>query len=177
MIASERSQNIIIIVTIVTAIVCTGFTVGNAQYYGGTYVLINRLEISLTDIHVSNVGTNITNPVIALTFNLEMPFQATGNVRITFLGATVWLNDDILSYTSFAYVPPLADQYLQSNMNRNVTMSQTSGSSDAQAVNDAYLSSTWAWNVTLRFSHIVFDEPDSIAWTYIDYYTTEVTIT
>jgi hypothetical protein len=178
MIASERSQNIIIIVTIITAIVCLGFSVGNAQYYGGSYILADQLEVNLADINVSNVGPNITtNPGITLTFNLAIPAQSEGNVRITFLGATVWLNDDLLSLTAFAYTPPLADQYLQSNMNRNVLISKTSVDNDAQTIIDAYLSSTWAWNVTLRYSFIVFDEPASIMWRYLDFYTTEVTLT
>ncbi|RDE15763.1 MAG: hypothetical protein C4K48_02990 [Candidatus Thorarchaeota archaeon] len=178
MIASGRFQNIIIVLTIAVAIISSGFIVTNASYYGGTYVLAERLEVSLAEIHVSNVdpGNSSVNPLISLAFNMRIDVQAVGNVRVTFLGATLWLNNDLLSYTSFSHSPTLVDQYLHSDYDSNVTMSQ-SVTDDRQTVLDAYLSSTWAWNVTLRYSFIVFDVRDTIAWRSLEFYTTEFTLT
>ena len=178
MIASERSQNIIIVLTIAIAIISSGFIVANASYYGGTYVLAEQLEVSLAEIHVSSVDPSNASvkPRISLTFNMRIDVQAEGNVRVTFLGATLWLNNDLLSYTSFSHSPSLVDQYLHSDYDRNITMSQ-SAIDDRQTVVDAYLSSTWAWNVTLRYSFIVFDVRDTIAWRFLDFYTTEFTLT
>jgi hypothetical protein len=179
MIASERSQNIIIVAMLITALISSGLLIGNAQYYGGTYILAGRLEATLVDIHVSNVNTTDAskNPNIALTFNFAIPAQAVGNVRITFIGATLWINNDLLSLTSFS-TSILADQHLYSNFSQNVVMSQTASSiADHQAIIDAYLTSTWAWNVTLRYSFIVFDESNTITWRFLDFYTTNFTLT
>ena len=179
MIASERSQNIIIVLTISVAIIGSGFMVGNASFYGGTYALTERLEVSLANIYVGNIdpGNLSTRPLISLVFNMRITLQVEGNARITFLGATVWLNDDLLSLMAFASTPSLADQYLHSDYNKNVTMTQSAGPpDDNQAVWDAYTSSTWAWNVTLRYSMIVFDVADTIKWCYVDYYTTNFTL-
>lgn len=179
MIASERSQNIIVAATIVIAIVSSGFLIGNAQYYGGTYILAGRLEFNLVDIRVSNVPpeNESISPGISLVFNIAVPAEAEGNVRITFIGATLYLNNDILSLTSFSLTPALSDQYLHSNYNRNVTLSNTASSSaDRQTIIDAYFSSTWAWNVTLRCSLIVFDVYGTITWRWHYFYTTDFTL-
>lgn len=179
MIASERFQNIIIVLTISAAIIGSGFMVGNAYYYGGTYVLTERLDISLAAIHVSNAdpGNSTGNPLVSLIFNMRVSAQAEGNVRVTFLGATLWLNNDILSLMAFASTPSLADQYLHSGYDRNVTMSQSAGPpDDNQAIWDAYNTSTWAWNVTLRYSMIVFDVAGTITWRFLDFYTTDFTL-
>jgi hypothetical protein len=180
MISSERTQNFIVAVMIITAVISSGLVIGNAQYYGGSFVLAGELAVNLTDIHVSNVDpTNESiTPSIALNFNMAIAAQAVGNVRITFIGATLWLNNDLLSLTSFAYTPPLQDQYLHSNFDRNIVMSQTvSPVSDRQTVIDAYQTSTWAWNITLRYSYIVFDEPNTIMWRWYYFYTTNFTLT
>ncbi|PNX51699.1 MAG: hypothetical protein BV458_11135, partial [Thermoplasmata archaeon M9B2D] len=65
-----------------------------------------------------------------------------------------------------------------SNFDRDIVMGRTIDSfTDRQTIIDAYLASTWAWNITLRYSIIVFDEPDTIMFTYLDYYTTDFTLT
>jgi len=180
MISSERTQNIIVIIMIITAVISSSFIIGNAQYYGGTFVLAGKLEVNLVDIHVSNVepSNSSVNPGVALTFNFAISAQAAGNVRITFVGATLWLNNVHLYYTPFAYTPAVADQYLYSNFDRDVVMTQTvSSNADRQKIIDAYLGSTWAWNITLRYSLIVFDERDTIMWRWFDFYTTNFTLT
>ncbi|MFW9960763.1 MAG: hypothetical protein ACFFDV_07090 [Candidatus Thorarchaeota archaeon] len=180
MISSERSLNIIVIIMIVTALISSGFIIGNGQYYGGSFVLAGRLEINLADIHVSNVDPSNASidPAVSLTFNFAIDAQAEGNVRLTFVGATVWLNNDLLSYTAFAHTPAVENQYLYSNFDRDIVMARTIDSiADRQTIIDAYLASTWAWNITLRYSIIVFDEPDTVMFTYLDYYTTDFTLT
>jgi hypothetical protein len=180
MIASERFQNIIIISMIITALISSGFLIGNAQYYGGSYVLAGQVDVTLVDIHISNINTTdeSKNPNVVLTFNLAIAAQAEGNVRITFFGADLWLNNDKLALTPFSYSPALADQYLYSNYDRDIMMSQTANTGpDRQAIIDAYLASTWAWNVTLRYSFIVFDDVNTIMWRWLYFYTTDFTLT
>ncbi|MBN2228857.1 MAG: hypothetical protein JW779_04615 [Candidatus Thorarchaeota archaeon] len=180
MIASERIQNIILVVTIITAIISSGFLVGNAAYYGGSYALAGRLEVNLTDIHVSNVNpTNETlNPGVVLTFTLATSAETEGNVRITFMGAALTLNDDILSYMAFAYTPAVVNQYLYPSFNVSVSMSQTANEdADRHTIIDAYLADTWHWEIVFRYSFIIFDEPGSIMWRYIYFNTTQFTLT
>jgi hypothetical protein len=178
MISSPRCQNAILVTTIVITIVSAGFIVGTAQYYGGTFVLINRLETSLSEIQLSDVDPSNSSvyPTITLIFNLKIPTQAEGNVRIPFFGATLWLNNDILSYAEFAYRPPLAEQYLHSDYDRNVTLIETANVIDRQTILDAYSSSTWNWNITLRYYILVFDDPNSISWNWFYFYTTNFTL-
>ncbi|MCJ7817470.1 MAG: hypothetical protein MUP60_01350, partial [Candidatus Thorarchaeota archaeon] len=99
MIASERVQNAIIVSVIIVAVVSSTFLVSNSSYYGGSYSLAARMTVSLLDIQVSNIDHN---PSVRLTFNLATSSQAEGNVRLTFMGAAVTLNDDLLSYLIFS---------------------------------------------------------------------------
>jgi len=160
MIASERTQNIIVSTVIMVAIISSIFLVGNAAYYGGSYALAGRLNVTLLEVQVSNIDhTNESvNPSIALTFNLATSSPTEGNVRVIFTGATVWLNNDLLSYTSFSYIPPLEDQYLHPDFNTNITMSNSATEIDRQSILDADLSGLWNWTIEFRYAFIVFDE-------------------
>ncbi len=161
MIASERTQNVIVVSVIMVAVVSSMFLVSNASYYGGSYSLAAGLDVSLLEVRVSSIDhTNESiNPSIRLTFNLATSSQTEGNVRIIFTGATVWLNEDLLSYTSFSYIPPIAQQNLYPDFNDDYIMSNTATSvSDKQAILDADTSDNWNWEIEFRYAFIVFDE-------------------
>jgi len=161
MIASERTQNVIIVTVIMVAIVSSGLLVSNATYYGGSYSLAGTLNVTLLEVAVGNIDhTNESiHPSIRLTFNLATSSQMEGNVRIIFMGATVWLNEDLLSYTSFSYIPPIAQQNLYPDFDNDYIMSNTATSvSDRQAILDADTSDNWNWEVEFRYAFIVFDE-------------------
>ncbi len=178
MIASERTQNIIVVSVIIVALVSSGFLVSNAAYYGGSYSLAGRLDVTLLEVRVSGIDhTNESiKPGISLTFNLATYSLAEGNVRITFMGAEVTLNNDSLSYTTFSYTPPVVDQYLYPEFNRNYTMGNSATYSDRQAILDAYTSGIWNWDIEFRYSFIVFDEVGTITWRRFDFNTTITTI-
>jgi len=160
MIASERTQNAIVVTVIIVAIVSSGFLVSNASYYGGSYSLARTLNVTLLEVKVSNINHTSESiiPVIELTFNLVTSSLTEGNVRIIFMGATVWLNEDLLSYTSFSYIPPVAEQYLYPEFNTNYTMQNLATDSDKQTILDADTSGTWNWDIEFRYAFIVFDE-------------------
>ena len=184
MIASERTQNMIVVTVIIVAIISSGLLVGNATYYGGSYSLAGRLEVQLLEVKVSNVDHENASiyPTISLTFNLHTSSQYEGNVRITFMGASIRLNDDLLSYTPVSYIPPVPQQYLTPDFDRNYTLSNTAdeGSGDLypdrQTIRDADTAGTWFWEIQYRYSFIVFDQPGTIIFRYFDFNTTVTTI-
>ncbi|MFW9795966.1 MAG: hypothetical protein ACFFE2_02920 [Candidatus Thorarchaeota archaeon] len=180
MIASERTQNVIISVTIIAALLSSVFLVSNAVYFGGSYALAGGLEVTIQETTVSNVDpTNETvYPHLSFTFNFFSDTDIEGNVRIMFMGAQITLNDDLLSYTSFAYTLPESLQPLFPNYNRNFTLAKTTGATwDRDTVNLAYNSDTWHWQIVFRFRFITFDEPNTITWRYINFdYTGNTTI-
>ena len=60
MIASERTQNVIVVTVIMVAIVSSGLLVSNATYYGGSYSLAGTLNVTLLEVAVGNIDhTNI----------------------------------------------------------------------------------------------------------------------
>ncbi|GAH12096.1 unnamed protein product, partial [marine sediment metagenome] len=78
---------------------------------------------------------------------------AEGNVRITFMGAEVTLNNDSLSYTPFTSVPLVADQYLYPEFNRNYTLHNSATTSvDRQTILDADTEDNWNWDIEFRYS-------------------------
>jgi len=179
MIASERSQNIIVVSVIMITVVCSMFLASNAAYYGSSYSLAGRMNVTLLEVKVNNIDhTNETiNPGLFLTFNLATSSTSEGNVRITFMGAIVWLNNDSLSYMVFSYTPPLAEQYLYPEFNNNYSLSNTATVSvDRQAILDADASGIWNWEIEFRYSFITFDERGTIIFRYFYFNTTLTTI-
>ncbi|MHA1927935.1 MAG: hypothetical protein ACTSV2_05050 [Candidatus Thorarchaeota archaeon] len=178
MIASERTQNIIVVSVILVALVSSGFLVSNAAYYGGSYSLAGRLNVSLLEVQVSGIDhTNESvNPGLRLTFNLATDSLTEGNVRITFMGAEVTLNNDSLSYTTFSYTPPVVEQYLYPEFNRNYSMHNSAIAADRQTILDADIAGSWNWDIEYRYSFIVFDERGTITFRWFNFATTITTI-
>jgi len=178
MIASERTQNMIVVTVIMVAIVSSGFLVSNATYYGGSYSLAGRLEVNLLEVRVTNVNhtEGSSDPGISLRFNLHTSSVYEGNVRITFMGASLTLNDDLLSYTPVAFIPAQADQYLTPEFNRNYTLSNVAISFDREAILDADTEDSWFWEIEYRYSFIVFDQPGTIIFRYINFNATTTTV-
>lgn len=178
MIASERTQNIIVVSVIIIAVVSSGFLVGNAAYYGGSYSLAGRLDVSLLEVQVSGIDhTNESiNPSLRLTFNLATDSLTEGNVRITFMRAAVTINNDSLSYTPFTYTPPVVDQYLYPEFNRNYSLHNSATSLDRQAILDADSGGSWNWDIEFSYSFIVFDERGTITFRRFYFETTITTI-
>ncbi|MFX1482922.1 MAG: hypothetical protein ACFFCP_07005 [Promethearchaeota archaeon] len=169
MISSERSQNIIVTVTIIAALASAVFLAGNVQYYGGSYALAGRLEVEVASTTVSNIDPSNSSvfPGIAFVFNMHSDVPAEGNVRLHFLGASVSLNGDQLSYTSFRYDVPYDRQLLYPNYNENFTLGRTTASLDRDTVLLANSTGQWHWEITFRYYFTTFDEANSITWRYV----------
>lgn len=178
MIASERAQNIIVVSVIMVAVVSSMFLVDNAAYYGGSYSLAGRLNVTLLEVKVSNINhtSETTNPYLNITFNIATSSLLEGNVRITFMGANITLNGDILSYTIFSHIPRGEDQYVYPNFNNNYSMGDDATDSDRETILESDTSGIWFWQITFRYSFIVFEERGTIIFRWINFNTTITTI-
>ncbi|MFW9870278.1 MAG: hypothetical protein ACFFEL_11695 [Candidatus Thorarchaeota archaeon] len=178
MIASERSQNVIIAVTILAALMSSVFLVGNVQYYSASYSLVGQMEVSLAEIMISDLDPTNESvfPRLHIIFNLRSDAVSEGSVRIEFIGAEVYLNDDILSYTPLYYEVPYDEQPLYPNYNHNFTLRRTTNSIDRETIVDANATGTWNWTITYRMRFTSFNQPDSATRRYIQFEYTGVTL-
>ncbi len=171
MIASERSQNIIVTVTILAALISSAYLVGNVQYYSASYSLVGQMEVSLAEIRISDIDPTNESlfPRIYIIFNLKSDAVSEGSVRIEFIGAEVYLNDDLLSYTPFYYEVPYTEQPMYPNYDRNFTLGRTTVSDDRDTVIDANETGIWNWSITYRMRFTSFNQRDSAARRYIQF--------
>ncbi|MGY5858770.1 MAG: hypothetical protein RTU63_05335 [Candidatus Thorarchaeota archaeon] len=179
MIASERAQNTIVVSVIIVALVSSVFLAGNAAYYGGTYTLAGRLDATLMEVRVTNIDhvNESIDPILRLTFNVATTASEEGNVRMTYFGSDVMLNDDALSYMSFSRTLPQAEQYLVPGFDVNITMTDSADSvADKAAFLDADTSDTWNWYIEFYYSFIVFDELGTVTFRTFYFNTTITTI-
>lgn len=171
MISSERSQNIIVAITIIAAVVSSGFLVSNSNYYTGSYELVGRMSVDIVKTQVSNIdpANETIFPRIVLTVNLRTTSATEGSVRVNFLGGEVTLNGDLLSYTVFSRRIPMDSQALYPDYEKNFTLIGLADADDRDAVFDAFQTDTWHWYVTLRYSFYIFDEYGSISFRFLTY--------
>jgi hypothetical protein len=165
MISSERSQNIIVAFTIIAAVISSGFLASNVNYYTGSYDLISSMTVNVvkTEVHDIDPLNESIFPRIAFTFNMRTEANTEGNVRLTFIGAQVHLNDDHLTYLTFARVIPF------------FTLSERTGATDRETVLNAYSTDSWDWYLVFRFSFITFDQIDTLTVKYLEFNVTGTT--
>jgi len=165
MISSQRSQNVIVSLVIIVALVSSVFIVNNEQYYSGSYELVGKMQVSLVKTVVSDIDPTNESlyPSISFTLNFRTDASTEGNVRLLFIGAIVWLNDDSLTYTDFRRgVTANADQLLHPGYDVNFTLARTINSdTDRTSILQADSTDTWNWYIRVSYDFITFDEPGS----------------
>ena len=178
MITNERSQNVIVTLVIIVALVSSVFLVSNAQYYGGSYILAETLEVNVMETKVSGINheNESVYPGLSFTFNFHTDAKISGNVRVKFIGAAVYLNNEKLTYTAFSRSIPDEFQNLYPDYNRNFTLGRTiSTTEDRNIVLQADNTSSWNWFLIFRYYYISFDIPESITWRFLDFNYTGLT--
>jgi hypothetical protein len=180
MISSERAQNVIVTFVIIAAVVSSVLLVGNGQYYSGSYILAGRMEVALEELVVRDIdpGNSSIYPGISLTFNFRTDSPIEGDVRLTYIDAILWLNDDRLSYTVFnRYLNNDATRVLHPGYDRNFTLAtRLNSNTDRDTVLDADGTDTWNWYIRLRYSFITFNEARSSVMRSLYYNWTATTI-
>jgi len=172
MIASERTQNVIVTFVIIAALVSSVALVSNASYYGGSYILAETLGVDLVETKVSGINHENDSifPRLSFTFNFRTNTQLIGDVRVKFIGLVVSLNDQGLHYTTFTRIIPTEYEQLYPGYNRNFTLGKTTSDDiDRNIILQADNSSSWNWFLIFRYYYITFDISESITWRYLDY--------
>ena len=103
MIDSERTQNLLVLFTIIVSLISVFGLVSSSSYYSGSYQIIRELTIDLENVYVSNVdpGNETINPSLSMHFNILSPQTGSGKATITFLRAQVFLNGKSFQYAEF----------------------------------------------------------------------------
>lgn len=173
MISSERSQNIIVSIVIIGAVVSSVLLVGNAQYYSGSYVLVEKMQVSIVQVVVSDIdpANQSIYPLLSFTFNFLTDSPSEGNVRLTSIDASVTLNDDLLSLTTFD--KSLTDDpkgVLHPGYNTTFTLAKTINSNtDRATILHADNISIWNWRLRLRYNILLFDKGQSSRTLYFNW--------
>ncbi len=161
MIADTKPQNIIIIITMILGIISGIGLASSAYYYSGSYTMARYLEVSLNDIRVSNLDpTNHSiDPTLSLYFNIYSPPGAPGDVKISYLTAVVYINNDKINYENFRRDIPRDLRSLYPDYNQTFSVSATlREDADKQLLFDAYDSEEWVISVQLTIFYEVFDQ-------------------
>lgn len=173
MISSERAQNVIISIVIIVAVVSSVLLINNEQYYSGSYILADNMQVSVVQIVVSDIDPTNESlyPRLSFTFNFRTDAPSEGNVRLWTIDTSVTLNDDHLSLTTFdRSLTNDPDQFLHPNYNANFTLAKTINSNtDRATILQADNVSTWNWYLRLRYSIIAFNEGPSMRTLYFNW--------
>ena len=162
MIVDTKIQNIIVGATLILGIVSGLGLATSSSYFAGSYALVTNLEFDLLEVRITNLdSTNESiNPRITLVFNIKAPPGNIGDGTLTFLRATVTLNEAPFIYTQTQWRMniPTEDQHLYPNYDKNFTMAETiTVLSDKQILYDAEASDAWTFSIVLSISYRIFD--------------------
>ena len=172
MIVDTKIQNIIVGATLILGIVSGLGLATSSSYFAGSYALITNLEFDLLEVRITNLdSTNESiDPRITLVFNIKAPPGNIGDASISYLRATVTLNDAriIYSQTQWRKSIPEVDRHLYPNYDKNFTMGETlTVLDDKQILYDAEASDAWAFDIVLVMSYRIFDA--SLSFRYIPF--------
>ena len=152
---------------------CFARSVWDMQYYNGSFTLASRMEVTLVSTVIRDFDpTNESiDPRLTFTFNFRTNSPTEGNVRLLYIDAAIWLNDDYLSLTTLSrYFSTDDDQLLTTTYNKNHTLSRViDADSDQTTIFDANSTGSWDWFVRFRYNFITFDNPRSQTWRTIYY--------
>ena len=168
MISNERTQNTIVSFVIIIALVSSVFLVNNVQYYNGSFALASRMEVSLVSTVIRDIDPTNDSiyPRLSFILNFRTDSPSEGNVRLNYIDAAIWLNDDYLTFTGLSrYISADGDQLLTPGYDKNFTLAKTVNSEvDRTAILDANSTDSWGWFVRFRYNFITFENTRSLTW-------------
>jgi hypothetical protein len=173
MIADTKTQNIIVVATLILGIVSGLGLATSSSYFAGSYSLVTNLEFNLLEVRIA--GLDPTNesidPRITLVFNAKVPTGSAGDASISYFRVEVDLNERPFLYTqAWRKYIPVADQPLYPGYDTNFTVGETIYELlDKQILYDAENSDDWSFSLLLVLSYDVFGasaSPMRIAFTH-----------
>lgn len=176
MIADTKTQNIILVATLILGIVSGMGIASSSSYFNASYGLVSNLEVDLLEVGIIDLDpTNESvDPRITLVFNINAPTGSAGDASLIFLRAWVTLNEAEFVYTQTQWRKniPFANQSLYPGYDMNFTMSETIYTlSDKQILYDADDSDEWTFSIRLAIVYTVFGAESNryITFTYQGY--------
>jgi hypothetical protein len=160
MIENERTQNILVVITIIVSLVSVVGLMSSSSYYGGSYMIIQNLEIDLDDVYVSNVvPTNTSiNPSVSVAFSVEAPEAAAGKATITYMRAQIFLNGESFQYAEFRRAIGYEDGVVTSGYNKTFSVGSTiTQMQDKEILYNASLEDNWTFSITLTMWYHMFE--------------------
>ena len=162
MIADTKTQNIIVVATLILGIVSGLGLATTSSYFAGSYSLVTNLEFDLLEVRITGLDpTNESiNPRITLVFNAKVPTGSAGEASFTYFRVQVELNEMEFLYTQTSWRKsiPVVDQPLYPGYDKNFTVGETMYViDDKQILYDAEDSGDWTFSILLVISYSVFD--------------------
>ncbi len=160
MISDTRPQNAIVVITIIAGIIGATSLYSAASYYGGSYVLVQRLDVELTEMRLGNFDPlNMSvDPALSAFFQFTAPEIASGKTRLESLTASIYLNGESFNYANFRRNIPAEDKLVTSGYNKTFSVGSTLElDQDKQLIYDAYIAEDWTFSVTLSIFYTVFE--------------------
>lgn len=158
MIESTKSQNIIVLSTIIIGLISGAYLTSSTSYYSGSYAIARYMTVSLEDVQIANLdpSNDSINPSLLMVFNLKAPELTTGQVTLTYLSAVVHLDQDLIMYETFQkYVQP--PEIVTAGYNKNFTLGSTVFELyDKHILYNASLSGNWTFNITFNLNYFIF---------------------
>jgi len=166
MIADTKTQNIIVVATLILGIVSGMGLATSSSYFAGSYALAANLEFDLLEVRITGFDpTNESiNPRITLVFNAKASAGSSGDASLTYFRVQVTLNEAEFLYTQTAWRKsiPVADQPLYPGYDKNFTVGETIYDlNDKQILYDAEDSDDWTFSILLVISYSIFDDTSS----------------
>ncbi|MCF2136243.1 MAG: hypothetical protein K9W43_03300 [Candidatus Thorarchaeota archaeon] len=159
MISDAKTQNIIIVSMIIVSVISGISLYTSASYYGGSYVMVTYLDVNLESVRISNFDpTNHSlNPRLTLDFRFEAPMTLNGDATLSFLLATVFLNNESITYSAFRLNVPSEKRALHPGYNESfILSSEINDNLDKAIFFNASESGQWIFSIRLIISYHVF---------------------
>ncbi len=165
MISDPKTQNRIVVATIIITLVSAFTLVSNAAYYGGSYAMVSTLDVRLNAVNLVDYDpANLSiNPRLDFVFGFRVPLTLQGDANLMSLTAAVKLDGNSLSYTNFRLTIPADNRSLYPGYRANFTVSgRITDDLDKAALLNATNTDTWVFQVTLTIFYRVLDSPQSV---------------
>lgn len=133
--------------------------VNSAAYYGGSYVMVTYLDVSLDKVVISNFdpSNHTVDPRLSLVFRFEAPMTLSGDATLSFLTAKVYLNNESINYAAFRLNIPSDKRSLYPGYNQTFTLSSLiSDDVDKAIFFNASTLNKWTFSIRLTIAYHVF---------------------
>ncbi|MFW9953510.1 MAG: hypothetical protein ACFFD3_03075 [Candidatus Thorarchaeota archaeon] len=173
MISDIKTQNIILVATLLVGLVSAVGLASSASWYSGSYTIVRYLDIDLVDVRVANLDLENTtvNPALLFDFKVVAPSAAAGEAELSYFTMVVHLNGEKIAYAPFRKSVPLDLRTIYPEYNQTYTIGSTIIEDlDKQILYDAATNDEWTFSLTLYVFYDVFqsvgDQVRVIAYSY-----------